>query len=110
MSHAATDRRELARRFRGYYDRVLRAELEPEHNGKFLALEVETGDYELGDSQLEALDRAEARHPDCVFYILRVGYRTAARLGMALLRGSRQRPVSASMASSASEVQTGTSA
>ena len=88
MSHAMMDHRELARRGREYYDRVLRAKLEPEHTGKFLALEVETGDYELGDSQLEALDRAEAKHPDRVFYILRVGYRTAARLG-AQLGGGR---------------------
>jgi len=71
MPSIKMDHHELARRGREYYDRVLRDQLEPEHNGKFLALDVETGDYELGDSQLEALDRAEARHPDSVFYILR---------------------------------------
>jgi hypothetical protein len=81
MPSTKMEHHELARRGREYYDRVLRDQLEPEHNGKFLALDVETGDYELGDSQLEALDRAEARHPDSVFYILRVGYRTAARIG-----------------------------
>lgn len=86
MPSTTMDHRELARRGREYYDRMLRAKLEPEHNGKFLALEVETGDYELGDTQIEALDRAEAKHPESVFYILRVGYRTAARIG-AQLRG-----------------------
>ena len=81
MTRAVLDHHELARRGQEYYDRVLRAKLEPHHKGKFLALEVETGDYELGDSQLEALDRVEAKHPDSVFYILRIGYRTAARIG-----------------------------
>lgn len=84
MATTTMDHHELARRGREYYDRFLRAKLEPQHNGKFLALEVETGDYEMGDSQLEALDRAEAKHPDSVFYIHRVGYRTAARIGAQL--------------------------
>jgi len=46
--------------------------------------EVESGDYALGKSTLDALDKAEARHPDSVFYIMRVGYRTAGRIGAPL--------------------------
>lgn len=86
MADAAMSPEELARRGQAYYDQHLRAELEPEHNGEFLALEVESGDYELGQSQIAALDRAEASHPDSVFYILRVGHRTAARIGAQLRR------------------------
>ncbi len=81
---AAVDHRELGRRGREYYDRFLRAKLEPQHNGKFLALEVESGDYELGDSTLDALERAEGRHPDCAFYLLRIGHRTVGRIGAQL--------------------------
>jgi len=77
---APANRRELARRGRDYYGRFLRAKLEPQYNGKFLALEVESGDYEMGDTQIEALDRAEAKHPNSVFYIHRVGYRTVGKL------------------------------
>ena len=88
MSHATTDHQELARRGRAYYDQFLRAKLEPEHKGKFLALEVETGDYELGDSHLEALDKAEAKHPNSVFCILRIGPRTAGRIGAQLPGGT----------------------
>lgn len=80
MSTIATDHRGLAHRGRDYYDRFLRSKLEPQQNGKFLALEVESGDYEMGDSQLEAIDRAQASHPDSVFYIHRVGHRTAGRI------------------------------
>jgi len=86
MAGTAVDPQDLARRGQAYYDEHLRDALEPEHNGEFLALDVETGDYELAATQLEALDRAEAKHPDSVFYILRVGHRTAARIG-AQLRG-----------------------
>ncbi|MBM4036202.1 MAG: hypothetical protein FJ291_31085 [Planctomycetes bacterium] len=72
---------ELVRRGQDYYERVLRAKLDPAHRGEFLAIEVESGDYALGKSTLDALDKAEAKHPDSVFYIMRVGYRTAGRIG-----------------------------
>ena len=81
MPGATLDPDELARRGQDYYERFLRAKLEPAHRGKFLALEVETGDYALGETTVDALDRAEAKHPDSVFYILRVGHRTAGRIG-----------------------------
>ena len=86
MGSQRLDHEELARRGQEYYDRVLRADLEPEHNGEFLVLDVESGEYELDASQLAALDRAEAKRPDRVFYILRVGHRTAARIGAQLQR------------------------
>ena len=81
MSNAAVDREEFVRRGQAHYDRVLRARLEPEHKGEFLVLHVDSGDYELNPSQREALERAKARHPDGLFYILRIGHRTAARIG-----------------------------
>ena len=88
MADTATDYADLARRGQAYYDAHLRARLEPEHEGEFLVLEVESGEYELDASKLAALDRAEGKHPGRAFYILRVGYRTAARIG-AQLRRSR---------------------
>jgi len=84
MPNATLDPDELVRRGQDYYERVLRAKLDPAHRGEFLAIEVETGDYALGDSTLDALDKAEAKHPDRVFYIMRIGYRTAGRLGAPL--------------------------
>ena len=41
--HSAPSREEIARRGQQYHDELLRAELEPEHKGKLLVLEVETG-------------------------------------------------------------------
>ena len=68
-------------RAKDYYDRFLRDRLEPEHTGKFLALDVETGEYEMTADQMAAIDRARARMPDKIFYILRVGYRAANHIG-----------------------------
>ena len=89
MGRATVDPRELARRGQAYYDDHLRATLEPEHKGKFLVLEVKTGDYEMDADEMAAIQRAKANHPESVFYILRVGYRAAHRIG----GGSLRRPL-----------------
>ncbi len=54
----------------------------PVHNdGEFLALDVETGEYELDEDKLTAIDRARTKRCDAPLYILRVGYPTAVKLG-----------------------------
>ena len=63
------------------YAQNLRDQLEPQHDGKFLALDVETGEYELDEDKLAAIDRARSKRYDAPLYILRVGYPTAVKLG-----------------------------
>ena len=86
MADTVMDRHELARRGQAYYDQHLRGTLEPEHNGQFLALDVESGDYEMDADEMAAIQRAWASHPDSVFYVLRVGSRAAHRIGGSSLR------------------------
>ena len=71
----------FARRAEEYYARNLRAKLEPGHKGEYLVLDVESGDYELDSDEMAAIDRARAKHPDRLFYILRVGYRASVFIG-----------------------------
>jgi hypothetical protein len=63
------DREAFARRGQEYYDKFLRAKLEPAHRGEFLYLDVETGEYELDADEVAAMERATANHPDSFFYI-----------------------------------------
>jgi len=88
MLDVTTDRHELARRGQAYYDTHLREKLEPEHEGKFLALDVESGDYEMDSDEMAAIQRVRARHPNSLFYVLRIGYRAAHRIGGRSLRRS----------------------
>lgn len=97
MSPETLDCEELARRGQEYYDKFLRAELEPGHKGEFLVLEVESGEYELDADEAAALNRAMERHPDRVFYVLRVGHRAAHRIGGGSLRRSSLKAPSASI-------------
>jgi predicted nucleotidyltransferase len=87
MSTLAIDRKAFVCRAEEYYDRVLRARLEPEHKGEYLYLDVATGDYELDADKLAAMHRARAKHPGTLFYIMRVGYRAVGRMGPRITRG-----------------------
>ncbi len=59
------------------YERKLKAKLEPKYKGKFVVIEVESGKYFVGDTLGEAADKAEAKFPHKVFYIKRIGFKTA---------------------------------
>jgi hypothetical protein len=63
------------------YDERLRAQLEPEHNNQFVAIEPESGRYFLGTTGLAALHAGGAALPDKFFYLLRVGADAAYGVG-----------------------------
>jgi len=72
---------EIARRGRAIYERDIRAEVERGHDGGFLVVEVATGDYVVGVDDEEVFDLAEAKHPEGMFYLMRVGRPAAHRIG-----------------------------
>ena len=81
MAHTSYSRKEIAKRGQALYEREIRDQLDAGARGKFLVLDVESGDYELDTNELTALKRARGRRPTGAFYILRVGHPTAYRLG-----------------------------
>lgn len=91
MARVAIDREAFARRAEEYYDRVLRPKLEPEHKGEYLYLDVDTGEYELDPDKRAAMHRARAKHPNTIFHIMRVGYRTVGRLAPRTISRRRMR-------------------
>jgi len=48
-----------------------------EHFGRFIAIEVDSGDYFIGDTAIKATQKAQGKHPDKIFFLGRIGYRTA---------------------------------
>jgi len=67
----------LGEKARKLYER-LRPEVETNDNiGKFIVMEVESGDYEIDEQGIESSHRLQSRHPDAVLYALRIGYKTA---------------------------------
>ena len=81
MPHPRYTSEEIVQRGQALYDEQIRAQVEASHKGKYLVLDIETGDYEMDVSEVAALKRAKAKNPDAALYILRVGYSTAYRVG-----------------------------
>ncbi len=73
--------REVVRRGQDIYERDIRPKVEPDFEGKFIVVDVVTGDYVIADSDSEAFDLAEAKHPDGVHYVARIGHRAPYRIG-----------------------------
>jgi hypothetical protein len=73
---------EIVRRGKEIYDRDIRAKVEPEHRGKLLAVDVDTGDYAIGDNSLSALNNLRLKRPDAVAFLIRVGHATAGRIAI----------------------------
>ena len=81
MPHPRYSSDEIVRRGEEIYQRQLRDKVEAKHRGKFLVLDIETGEYEIDADEVAALKRAMARNPDGARYIKRIGYTAAHRLG-----------------------------
>jgi len=52
----------------------IKSQYEPQHNGKFLAIEPESKDVYLGNESVDAMVLAKKAHPDKVFYIVKIGH------------------------------------
>lgn len=59
------------------YDSNLKELLEPESNGQFVAIEPTTGNYSIGATVIEALEKAELNSPNSSFHVVRVGFPAA---------------------------------
>jgi hypothetical protein len=81
MPQTRYTREEIVRRGQALYDEQLRPQVEAGNQGKFLVVNIETGEYEIDASELAALHRARAKDANAPLYLLRVGYPAAYRLG-----------------------------
>lgn len=75
---------EIGRRGRELYEQTLRAKVEPENKGRYLVLNIETGDYAIGDEALPLSTQVRALSPAGQLYALRIGYPTFGRIGHGL--------------------------
>jgi hypothetical protein len=79
---------ELAQRGQALYEAGIRQQVEIGNKGKIVAIDIETGSFELADDTTEAVDRLYARVPDAQPWVLRIGYRAVHRFGARSLKDS----------------------
>lgn len=71
---------EIDRRGTEAYERFIQPRMRPEDKGKFVAVDIETGEFELDADDYEATERMLKRHPGANLWLMRVGHATAYRM------------------------------
>ena len=74
MSVRRLAREEIGDRGSAIYASKLRPLLEPQHCGEFVAIDVETEDYEVSIDPDVASDRLWERRPEAQILVERIGY------------------------------------
>jgi hypothetical protein len=69
-----------------FYEENLKAKLEPEHNGEFVAIEPFLGKYVVDKDEVQVMFKALAEMPQSKFYFGRIGYKYAHKIGGSWLR------------------------
>jgi hypothetical protein len=70
-----------ARRAQDAFDKHVRPILRPEDLGKFVAIDIDSGSFEVDSSDFEATGRLMKRLPAAKIWLLRVGFPTTYRMG-----------------------------
>lgn len=72
---------EACRRGEEIYNRDIRAKVERDNNGKYVAIDIESGAWEMDADEIVTGDRLLARCPDAQIWMTRVGYGYIRRFG-----------------------------
>ena len=72
---------EFARRGDQIYEKSIRQHLKKSDIGKFVVIDIETGEYEIDVDEIAASDRLLARIPDAQVWLRRVGSKYARSFG-----------------------------
>ena len=64
-----------------FYREKIRPTLTEADIGKFVIIDINSGEYEIDEDDITADERLQARRPDAFGYIMRVGYSAAYFFG-----------------------------
>lgn len=70
---------ELAQMGWARYEEI-KQELEANHDGEYVMIEVDSGDYFVGETHDEALAKAQEAYPQKAFYAIRIAHKAVGKL------------------------------
>ena len=73
---------EHARRGTEIYEEEVRSKVEAGNQGRIVAIDIDTGDFEVADQTLLAAEGLLARRPDAQIWFVRIGHRGVHRFGL----------------------------
>ena len=80
-------REETARLGKEMYERQIRGQVEADHHGEIVAIDVDSGNWVVADGEIAAVDRLRVMRPSAVNVLCeRVGYRALRSFGAGSLR------------------------
>ncbi len=89
MNAPTRPKEETARLGQEIYERDIRPQVEADHSGEYVAIDVDTGDWAIANTEREALERLRAMRPGAVDVLMeRVGYRALRSFGAGSLRST----------------------
>ena len=72
---------EFAKRGDAIYEKEILPKLAAKDVGKFLAIDIETGEYEISADEMKAGDKLLARLPEAQIWMMRIGYAATHSFG-----------------------------
>ncbi len=78
-------RRSVASRGRAIYREKIRPNVYPRLKGQIVAIDVDSGDYEIDDDDAQAHRRLRARRPNARMWAERIGYSAVDSFGGGLV-------------------------
>jgi hypothetical protein len=82
MNAILLGREEVTRRANALYESRIRAMVETSENiGKMVIIDIETGDYAIGESDIQAVHTLKEKNPNARLFGIRIGYDVAVSLG-----------------------------
>jgi hypothetical protein len=80
--HTYYNKEEFARRGHEIYESQVRQQVEKDNHGRIVAIDIETGAFEVAKDSLTASDQLLARFPDARIWFVRIGHRAVHRVGL----------------------------
>jgi hypothetical protein len=72
---------EFARRGHEIYESQVRTQIEEGNQGRIVAIDIETGAFEVANDSLTAAKQLLVRFPDAQIFGIRIGHRAVHRFG-----------------------------
>jgi hypothetical protein len=77
---------ELAQRGQALYEIGIRQQVEAGNDGRIVAIDIETGDFEVDDNVVPATNRLFERNPNAQPWVIRIGHRAVDHFGARSLK------------------------
>jgi hypothetical protein len=77
---------EFAQRGDRWYETRIREKVEAGNHGKIVAIDIETGAFEVADDIVTASEHLLAKYPDAQTWFIRIGHRAVYHFGARSLR------------------------